>query len=84
MAELDFTDVIGVVGTLLVSAAYLGTQMRWMNSDDLSFPLLNLAGALMIGYSLWFKFNLASALMEGVWVLVSVIGIFQYFHFRRR
>lgn len=74
---LGWYDIVGTAGTLIVVAAYFGTQARLINSDDLAFPVVNLAGSLMIGVSLWFNFNLASALMEGFWIAISLFGIWQ-------
>ncbi len=78
MTEFSLSDVIGVCGTLMVGMIYLATQMRWINSDDLMFPLVNLIGSLLIGFSLYHDFNLAAALMEGLWVVISLLGIGQY------
>ncbi len=54
-----------------------------MNSDDLAFPVLNLAGSILIVYSLLQNFNLASMLIESFWILISMIGIVQFFRLRR-
>lgn len=70
-------DLVGVVGTTVVVLAYMGTQLRWMNSEDLSFPAVNLLGSLLISISLYYNFNLASALMEGFWIVISLFGIWQ-------
>ena len=64
-------------------AAYFATQMRMMNSDDLAFPVVNLLGSVLIVYSLLENFNLASMLIEGFWILISIIGIIQHFRLRR-
>lgn len=76
-------DAIGVTGTFLVVAAYLATQLRWLNSDDMAFPAINLAGSLLISVSLVFNFNLASALMEVFWIAISLIGLWQGLRARR-
>jgi len=73
----SYVDAIGTFGTLIVVAAYFGTQMRFINSDDLIFPMLNLCGSLLIAFSLYYNFNLASALMEFFWILISLLGIRQ-------
>ncbi len=75
---LTWADAIGTFGTLIVAAAYFATQARLMNSDDLAFPVVNLIGSFLISYSLFFTFNLASALMEAFWILISIMGIWQY------
>ncbi|WP_299662299.1 hypothetical protein [uncultured Ruegeria sp.] len=81
--SLTFVDAIGSFGALIVVAAYFATQMRMMNSDDLAFPIVNLIGSVLIVFSLIQNFNLASMLIEGFWIIISVIGIIQYFRLRR-
>lgn len=77
-AALTFADLVGSIGTLIVTAAYFATQMRYLNSDDLLFPAANLVGSLFMAYSLVYAFNLPSALMELFWILISVAGIVNY------
>ncbi len=81
--NLTLADAIGSLGALAVVMAYFATQMRMMNSDDLAFPVINLLGSVLIVYSLLQNFNLASMLIEGFWIVISVIGIIQYFRLRR-
>lgn len=82
--NLTIVDAVGSFGALIVVAAYFATQMRLMNSDDLAFPLINLLGSVLIVYSLLQNFNLASMLIEGFWIIISIIGIFQHFRLRSR
>ena len=77
LSSLDWVDLVGSTGTLIVVAAYFATQMRYLNSDELLFPIANLGGSLLISFSLIFNFNLASALMEVFWIVISLIGIVQ-------
>ncbi|UAB89019.1 hypothetical protein I5192_17685 [Ruegeria sp. SCSIO 43209] len=81
--SLTVVDAIGSFGALIVVAAYFATQMRVMNSEDLAFPLVNLIGSVLIVFSLLQNFNLASMLIEGFWIIISVIGIIQYYRLRR-
>ncbi|MEO1109516.1 MAG: hypothetical protein AAFX90_16505 [Pseudomonadota bacterium] len=82
-SSLTIVDAIGSFGALFVVAAYFATQMRYMNSEDLAFPVVNLLGSVLIVYSLLQNFNLASMLIEGFWIIISVIGIIQHFRLRR-
>lgn len=75
--SFGYVDAIGTTGTFIVVAAYFGTQMRFINSDDLVFPVLNLIGSVLLGFSLIHNFNLASALMEVFWTAISLLGIFK-------
>jgi len=78
-AQITWIDYVGSVGTLMVVVAYLLTQMRKLHATDLAFPIINLLGSLLIGASLYVNFNLASALIEFFWIIISLFGIFQYF-----
>jgi len=77
-AALTFADLVGSIGMLIVTATYFATQMRYLNSDDLLFPVANLVGSFFMAYSLIYAFNLASALMELFWILISLAGIINY------
>lgn len=79
LAQITWIDYVGSFGTLLVVLAYFLTQMRMMRATDLSFPVINLVGSLLIGASLFVNFNLASALIEFFWIIISLLGIIQYF-----
>ncbi|RKJ97599.1 hypothetical protein EBE87_28365 [Pseudoroseomonas wenyumeiae] len=83
-SNLTYVDLIGSTGTLIVVSAYFATQTRLLNSDDLAFPLINLVGSFLISFSLYFNFNLASALMEFFWIAISGVGIWKGFKERRR
>ena len=83
LSGLTAADLIGSTGTLIVVLAYLATQMRRLSATDLAFPVANLIGSLLIVVSLYFSFNLASALMEFFWIMISGIGIWQWRRERR-
>ena len=75
LSSITWTDWIGLAGTALILIAYFATQIRYMSSDDLAFPVFNLIGAALILFSLWYDFNLAFFLLEASWVVISLIGI---------
>lgn len=81
---MTLVDVVGSTGTLIIVLGYLGTQTRRLDATTLVFPVINLVGALLISVSLWFNFNLASALMEVFWISISLFGIFRWLRDRRR
>ena len=76
-------DVFGIVGTVMVIISYLMLQLGRISSQDLMYSLLNAAGAAMILYSLYYNFNLAAAIIEGFWILISMVGIWRYMRVRR-
>ncbi len=70
-------DPVGIFGVILLLLAYYFLNMNKMTSLSLSYQWLNLLGALAILYSLYFNWNLSSALIESAWVLISVMGIYR-------
>jgi hypothetical protein len=68
-------DIAGVVGVLLMLAAYAAGQLGKLDMQRLPALLMNLTGSLLVLWSLTYKFNLAAALMEGAWALVAVAGL---------
>lgn len=68
------SDLIGVVGVLVVTVMYFLLQTNRVSPETPLFSLLNAIGSLMIIFSLWFHWNLASAIMEAFWLSISVYG----------
>lgn len=75
----QFSDAIGFVGTAMIIAAYLLLQLRRISSDGLKYSLLNGIGALLILYSLIYKFNFPAFVVEVFWVGISVFGVVRFF-----
>lgn len=84
IGDLSYVDLVGSTGTLIVVAAYFATQTRMLNSNDIAFPFINLLGSLLIAFSLYFNFNLASAMMEFFWIAISGMGIWRGYSERRK
>jgi hypothetical protein len=72
---VSLPDVVGVIGVILMLCAYAGGQFGRLDMTRLPALLMNLCGALMVLWSLTFKFNLAAVLMEGTWALVAAFGL---------
>jgi hypothetical protein len=72
---MSLPDVAGVVGVLLMLIAYASGQLGWLRMDALPALLMNLAGSVLVLFSLSHAFNLAAALMEGAWGLVAFFGL---------
>ena len=73
--SLDWFDLAGFGGVLLIVVAYLLLQLEKLPSSSLIFSMLNALGALLIILSLLFKFNLSAFLVEVFWFLISLIGM---------
>jgi len=71
-------DILGTVGVAVIVLTYVLLQLERIRSDQLSYSLLNAAGALLILISLFYTFNLPSFIVEFFWLLISLFGIAKY------
>lgn len=77
-------DFVGNVGVFLLLAAYLLLQLNKINSNQISYSLMNALGALMILVSLVYEFNLSAFAIEFFWLLISLVGIADYYRRKNR
>ena len=72
---MSLPDIGGVIGVALMLFAYAGGQVGKLDMTALPALLMNLAGSLLVLWSLAYSFNLSAALMEGAWALVALYGL---------
>lgn len=77
-------DFLGNIGVFLLLAAYLLLQLNKISSQQLSYSLMNAVGAALIIVSLIFDFNLSAFAIEFFWLLISLVGIVNYFRTRNK
>ena len=70
-------DFLGNVGVLLILLSYLLLQMKKIKSQSMYYSLMNATGALLILVSLYYDFNLSAFIMEVLWLLISLYGLWQ-------
>jgi small-conductance mechanosensitive channel len=70
-----FSDIIGIIGVFLCLCAYTLNVLQRIDTDGYAYPALNAISSVMILTSLASNFNLASALMEGSWLCVSLVAV---------
>ncbi|MDF1796120.1 MAG: hypothetical protein P1U63_06240 [Coxiellaceae bacterium] len=77
IADFHFSvsDIIGIIGVLMVLWAYVCIQINKLTRDDISFSLINLVGSIFIIVSLCHTMNLASFVIEIAWLIISAYGI---------
>jgi hypothetical protein len=68
-------NIIGVIGVVLVLLAYILLQIGKMKAVWVSYSLLNFIGSAMILVSLYYYWNLASAVIEIAWFIISLYGL---------
>ncbi len=71
-------DVIGNIGVICFLLAYFLLQRGVVLHSQLSYLLLNLAGSLMLIFSLLINWNLSAFLLEAAWALISIYGIVKF------
>ncbi|HEY1962210.1 MAG TPA: hypothetical protein VGG69_07325 [Rhizomicrobium sp.] len=72
---MTLPDALGIFGSLLIVIAYFANLRGALPNTGLAYPLLNLVGALLILFSLWWAWNTAAAVMEGFWAAISAYGL---------
>ena len=81
--NLEWFDWVGLVGTLMVLAAFFLLQAGRLHGNGITYQLLNLFGAGGVLVSLLGTFNVSVFLLEATWVLISGYGIARSFKARR-
>lgn len=71
----EWHQIAGVIGTLVYISSYFLVQMGWIKAPGYSYCIFNIIAASLVGISLFYEFNLASALIQMSWILISIAGI---------
>ena len=58
---------------------YFLLQIGRLNSRDLAYQIINLAGAVLLIISLFVHFNLDSFLIEVFWIIITIYGIYKIY-----
>ena len=82
--DLAWYDWIGLLGTLMVLAAFFLLQAGRLSGTGIAYQLLNLFGAGGVLVSLLGTFNLSVFLLEATWVAISAYGIARTWRARRQ
>ncbi len=72
-------DLVGLLGVLLYVGSYSALQLGRMDGNSLRYCVLNGCAATLVLISLFYNFNLASAVIQVVWITVSLLGVYRYF-----
>ena len=75
--KFGFPDFIGSIGVAILMVTFLLLQLGRLESNRLSYSVLNALGASLITVSLIFDFNLSAFIIEVFWILISLIGVYR-------
>jgi len=54
---------------------FAAVQFGWMDGNGAAYAAGNVLAASLVAVSLLAEFNLASALIQGSWIVIGVVGI---------
>ena len=64
-------------GALLILVAYVGHQLKWMDSRRANYNILNAVGSAILAYIAFHPFQIGFVVLEVTWVLISVYALFK-------
>ena len=75
--DIDFFAALGLLGTVLYTAAFALLQAGRLNATHCRYSLLNAAAAVLLLISLSQTFHLASVLSNLIWLSLSLAGLYR-------
>jgi hypothetical protein len=72
---MNYNDSIGTFGVSLILLAYFLTVFGLLTNKNKIFYQLNIMGAVLACYASWLILYWPFVVLEGVWCLISVIGL---------
>ncbi|MGH1331011.1 MAG: CBU_0592 family membrane protein [Paracoccaceae bacterium] len=81
---LGLAETIGVIGFIAYVANYLMLTFRIIPPAGIAYFCVNVCAASMVLTGLSASFNMASALIQGFWIVISLVGIALRLRERRR
>jgi hypothetical protein len=70
-------QVASFVGALLILIAYVGHQMKWMDSRKPAYNILNAIGSAILAYIAFHPFQIGFVVLEVAWAMVSVYALWK-------
>jgi len=75
LSRMNWPDAAGLVGVVLMVAAYVAAQLHRLDPAQAPSLIMNLAGACLVMLSLAYSFNLSAFAIEAVWAAAAVFGL---------
>ena len=73
--ESFFLRSMGWIGTLFIILAYTLNSFGYIDVNDLSYPVMNLIGAVTSGIRIYYKKNWSNLFLEFFWAAVAIISL---------
>ncbi len=69
-------EVIGIAGFCLYVLNYSLLTLHRLTSQSKAYFCINMVAATCVLLGMTYSFNLASALIQGFWIIISTVAIF--------
>jgi len=73
--DFTFLVFVGVVGSLIICAAYLAVSLKQIDPEGIPFQAANGSGAILLLISLWFRPNPGAIVIEVLWLAIAAFAI---------
>lgn len=80
---LHIPTFIGLLGVIFTLLAYALLQTEKLRAETVLYCLLNILGSVLILYSLYFDWNFSAFIMEGMWLIFSIYGLWRVMRHHR-
>ena len=78
----NWSDFVGNIGVVLIIVAFYLNVAEKIKSTDRSYNTLNLVGSILLLTSLIYKPNLSNIIIEIIWGVISLMGLYKYYFSR--
>lgn len=81
--EISPPDIIGFIGIACVLTTFFLVQASKLSANSATYQLWNMLGCLLILVSLYYDFNLPSAIIQILWFCISAYGLIKNWRAKR-
>ena len=78
----EILEIAGLTGVAFYLGSYAALQIGLIRGNGYLYPILNGVAASLVLAGLMKDFNLSSAIIQGSWIVISIIGITRLFYIR--
>ena len=75
LSRLGYHEIAGVLGFITYLGAFGSVQFGVLDGNSTAYSLANILAASLVAVSLAAEFNLASALIQGSWIVIGLAGL---------
>lgn len=68
-------QIVGVIGSVCYIGAFGLVQIGLMDGNSMAYSLVNVVTASLVCVSLLVEFNIATALIQGSWIVIGTVGL---------